>query len=141
MSENSEHPKSTILVFSTHHWGFHTYLFISIHDRTLLILMLSLTHPVMPIDNVNTQTIFMVLFTSRSQLTWGKLLDTSSGISPRYLSTTYTQLTVSPFFYRHPIMTDFAFFSQGSDRWAKEMALLWGSLSICPHYNSSTYPL
>ena len=29
-------------------------------------------------------------------------------------------------------MTDFAFFSQGSDRWGKEMALLWGNLTICP---------
>ena len=29
-------------------------------------------------------------------------------------------------------MTDYTFFSQGSDRWGKEMALLWGSLTICP---------
>ena len=94
--------------------------------------MLSLTCPIMPIDNVNTQTIFVVLFTSGSLLTWGKPLDTLSGISPRYLSTTYSQLTISPFFYRHPIMTDCAFFSQGLDRWGKEMALLWGSLTICP---------
>ena len=62
----------------------------------------------------------------------GGPLDASSGIFPRYLSTTYSQLTVSPFFYRHPIMTDYAFFSQGSDRWGKEVALLWGSLTICP---------
>ena len=72
----------------------------------------------------------MVLFTSGSLLTWGKPLDALSGISPRYLSTTYSQLTVSPFFYRHPIMTNYAFFSQGSDRWGKEMALMWGSLTI-----------
>ena len=50
----------------------------------------------------------------------------------RYLSTTYSQLTASPFFYRHPIMTDFTFFSQGLDRWGKDMALLWWSLTICP---------
>ena len=86
----------------------------------------------MSIDDINTQTIFMVLFTSGSLLTWGKPLDTLSGISPRYLSTIYSQSTVSPFFYRHPIMTDYTFFSQGSDRWGKEMALLWGSLTICP---------
>ena len=86
----------------------------------------------MSIDNVNTQTIFMVLFTSRSLLTWEKPLDASSGISHRYLSTIYSQLTVCPFFYRHPMMTDYDFFSQGSDRWGKEMALLWGSLTICP---------
>ena len=112
--------------------SFHTYLFISIHDRTLLILMLLLTNPIMPIDNINTQTIFVVLFTSRSLLTWGKPIDSSSGVSLRYLSTSYSQLTVSPFFYRHPIMTDFTFFSLGLDRWGKEMALLWGSLTICP---------
>ena len=86
----------------------------------------------MPIDNVNTQTIFMVLFTSGSLLTWGKSLDALSSVSPRYLSTTYSQLTISPFFYRHHIMTEYAFFSQGSDRWGKELALLWGSLTICP---------
>ena len=74
----------------------------------------------------------MVLFTSRSLLTWGKPLDASSGVPPRYLSTTYSQLTVSPFFYRHPIMTDYIFFSQGLDRWGKGMDLLWGSLTICP---------
>ena len=86
----------------------------------------------MPIDNINTQTIFMVLFTSRSLLTWRKPLDASSGTSPRYLSTTYSQFSVSPFFYRHPIMTDYAFFSQESDRWGKQLALLWRSLTICP---------
>ena len=51
----------------------------------------------MSIDDVNTQTRFMVLFTSGSLLTWGKPLDASSGISPRYLSTIYSQLTTSPF--------------------------------------------
>ena len=29
-------------------------------------------------------------------------------------------------------MSDFTFFSQGLDRWGKEMALLWGSLTSCP---------
>ena len=29
-------------------------------------------------------------------------------------------------------MTDYTFFSQRLDRWGKEMALLWGSLTICP---------
>ena len=87
---------------------------------------------IMPIDDINTQTIFMVLFTSGSLLTWGKPLDTSSSISPRYLSTTYSQLTVSPFFYRHPIMTDYTFFSQGLDRWGKEMAYCGGALPSAP---------
>ena len=39
----------------------------------------------------------MVLFTSRSLLTWGEPLDASPGISPRYLSTISSQLTISPF--------------------------------------------
>ena len=51
----------------------------------------------MSIGDVNTQTRFMVLFTSGSLLTWGKHLDASPGISPRYLSTIYSQLTTSPF--------------------------------------------
>ena len=76
---------------------FYTYLFISIHGRTLLIFMLSLTHLIMPIDNINTQTIFVVLFTSRLLLTWGRPLDASSSVSPRYSSATYSQLTTSPF--------------------------------------------
>ena len=46
---------------------------------------------------------------------------------PRYLSTIYSQLTVSPFFYRHPIMTDYAVFLKGQTGGGKEMALLWGS--------------
>ena len=29
-------------------------------------------------------------------------------------------------------MTDYVFFSQGLDRWGKEMVLLWGSPTICP---------
>ena len=78
--------------------SFYTYLFTSIHGRTLLIFMLSLTCQIMPIDNVNTQTTFMVLFTSRSLLTWGKPIDALSVISPRYLPPTYSQLTISPSF-------------------------------------------
>ena len=29
-------------------------------------------------------------------------------------------------------MTDYAFFLQGSDRWGKDLTLLWGHLNICP---------
>ena len=122
--------------------SFYTYLFISIHGRTLLIFMLSLTHLTMSIDNVNTQTTFMVLFTSGSLLTWGKPLDALSSISPRYLSATYSQLTTSPFFHRHHKMTYYAFFSQGSDRWGKELAhCCWRALPSAPHCSNSTYPL
>ena len=51
----------------------------------------------MSVDDINTQTRFMVLFTSGSLLTWGKPLDASPGIFPMYLSTIYSQLTISPF--------------------------------------------
>ena len=29
-------------------------------------------------------------------------------------------------------MTEYAFFSQGVDRWRKEMALMLGNINICP---------
>ena len=112
--------------------SFYPYVFISIHGRTLLIFMLLLTCLIMPINNVITQTIFMVLFTSGSLLTLGEPLDASSSISSRYSSATYSQLTTSLFFYRHQRMTHYAFFSQGSHRWGKVLALLWGHLTICP---------
>ena len=132
-----------------HHWcfqlitvSFYTYLFISIHGRTLLIFMLSLTCLIMPIDNVNTQTIFMVLFTSGSLLTWGKPSDTSSSISPRYLSTTYSQLTISPFFYRHHMMTDYAFFLTRAGQVGEGAHLAVGEpYHLPPHCSNSTYPL
>ena len=93
MSENSR--SQTYLHFQLITVSFYPYLFISIHGKTLLICMLLLTCLFMPINNAITQTIFMVLFTSGSLLTWGKPLDTSSNISPRYLSATYSQLTIS----------------------------------------------
>ena len=74
----------------------------------------------------------MVLFTSGSLLTWRKPLDASSGISPRYLSTIYSQLTTSPFLLQTCYNDRVCFFSQGVDRWRKEMALMWGSINICP---------
>ena len=51
----------------------------------------------MSVVEVNTQTRFNVLFTSGSLPTWGKPLDTLSGVSPRYLSAIYFQLTISLF--------------------------------------------
>ena len=112
--------------------SFYPYLFISIHGKTLLIFMLLLIHLIMAINNAITQTIFMVLFTSGSLLTWGKPLDALSSISLRYLFATFSQLTISPFFCRHCMMTDYAFFSLGSDRWVKDLIPLRGHLTICP---------
>ena len=64
-------------------------------------------------------------------VTWERPLDASCGISPRYSSATNFQLTTSSL-YRYNMMTDYAFFSQGSNRWGKNLALLWGCLNICP---------
>ena len=94
--------------------------------------MLLLTCLVMPINNVITQTIFVVLFTSMSLLTWGKPLDASSGISPRYCFCYLLSIDYIPFLCRHCMITDYAFFSLGSDRWGKDLAPLWGCLTICP---------
>ena len=86
----------------------------------------------MSVVEVKTQTRFIVLFTSRSLLTWGKPLDDLPGISPRYLSAVYSQLTISLFYYRHYTMTEYAFFSQKVDQWRKEMALIWGDIKNLP---------
>ena len=75
---------------------FHDYLFIFIHGKALLIFCYHQHIHLMSVIEVKTQTRFMVLFISGSLLTWGKSLDASPGISPRYLSVTYSQLTISP---------------------------------------------
>ena len=102
----------------------------SIHDRTPRILLLSLTHLNMPIDKVITQTILWFYSHLGHFLTWERPLDASSGVSPRYSSATNFQLTTSSL-YRYNMMADYAFFLQGSDRWGKDLALLWGCLNIC----------
>ena len=107
--------------------SFYTCLFTFIHGRTLLM-----THLIMPIDNIITQTIFVVLFTSRSLLTWEKPLDASSSVSPRYSSTTYSQLTTSPFFYRYYMMTDFAFSHKGLTGGGRSLPHYGGALPSAP---------
>ena len=37
-------------------------------------------------------------------------------------------------------MTEYAFFARKAERWGKDMASLWGSLSICPHLNYLELP-
>ena len=37
-----------------------------------------------------------------------------------------------PLSFRHYTMAEYAFFLQKADWWRKDMALLWGDLSICP---------
>ena len=93
--------------------------------------MLLLTCLNILIDKVITQTIFMVLPTSGSLSHLGRPLDASSGVSPRYSSATYSQLTTFSF-CRYNMMTEYIFFSQSSNRWGKDLTLLWGHLGICP---------
>ena len=62
---------------------------------------------IMSIDNINTKTIFMVLFTSGSLLTWGKPLDASSGISPQVFVYHLLSINCIPFLLQtshHDIM-------------------------------------
>ena len=94
----------------------------------------------MSINDINTQTRFMVLFTSRSLLTWGKPFDALSGVSPRYLSTIYSQLTISPFLLQTSYYDGVCLFSQGVDRWRKEMALIWGVSTSAPYCIHFIYP-
>ena len=121
--------------------SFYTYLFISIHDRTLLIFKLSLTCPIMPINNVNTQTIFMVLFISRSLLTWEKPLDASSGISPRYLPTTHSQLTIPPSFTDTQWWQIMPSSLRGQTGGERRWPCCGGASPSATHYNNSIYPL
>ena len=64
----------------------------------------------MPVIEVKIQTRFMVLFTSGSLLTWGKPLDASPGVSPRYLpaiTLSFTDITLwqsMPFSYRNRLV-------------------------------------
>ena len=80
-SENSHYAKQR-LCFLPIMVRFQVYLFIFTCDKALLIFWLSLTYLFHALIKVKTQTRFMVLFTSRSLLTWGKSLDDSPGISP-----------------------------------------------------------
>ena len=112
--------------------SFYTYLFVSIHDRTLRIPMLSLTCLILPIDKVITQTIFVVQFTSRSLSYSGKTLRCLMWHLPQVYICYLLSINYIPFFYRYNMMTNYAFFLQSSDRWGKDLPLLWGYLDICP---------
>ena len=111
--------------------SFYPYLFISICGKTLLIFMLLLTCLFMPINNAITQTIFVVLFTSGSLLTWGKPLDVSSDISPRYLSATYSQLTIS-LLLQTPYNDRLCFLLTGVRQVGEGPYPAVGHLTICP---------
>ena len=109
----------------------YNYPFIFIHGRTPRTLSLSLTClTCLQIRLLLKQSLW---FNSHPGhfLTWERPLDTSSGISPGYLSATYSQLTTSSL-YRYNMMADYAFFAQGSSQWEEASSSLWGHLNICP---------
>ena len=81
----------------------------------------------MSLIEVKTQTRFMVLFTSGSLLTWGKPLDASPGISPRYLPVIYSQLTISPSLLQTSHHDRVCLFLAKR----KDMGLMWGDINIC----------
>ena len=102
------------------------------YDRTPRTLLTSLTCLNMPSDKIITQTIFCgSIHIQVHSLTWERPLDTSSGISPRYLSATNSQLTASSL-YRYNAMNNYAFFSKCSSQWGEAFLSLWGHLDICP---------
>ena len=111
--------------------SFYNNTFIFICDRISRSLLSLLTHLDMHADKTITQTIFMVLFTSRSFLHLGKPLAALSGISPRYLSATNFPLTILSH-YRYNPMGKFQFFSKDPSQWGEDYTDLWGHLDICP---------
>ena len=86
----------------------------------------------MPIDKVITQTIFVVLFTFRSLSHLGETLRHLVWCLPQVFICYLLSINYIPFFYRYYMMTDYAFFLQGSDKWGKDLTSLWGCLDICP---------
>ena len=78
----------------------------------------------MSVIEVKTQTQFMVLFTSRVLLTWGKSLDALPGISPRYLPVIYSQLTISSSLLQTSHHDRQCLFLQKVDQWRKDMAVM-----------------
>ena len=63
-----------------------------------------------------TQTQFMVLFTSRSLLSWGNLQVTCKASPPRYLPAIYSQQIKFLLLYRDFMMTEFEFFTKREER-------------------------
>ena len=90
--------------------------------------MLSLTCLIMPTDKGITQTIFMVLFTSRSLSHLGE--------TPGHLIRCLPQVLVCHQLSTNCILSlqiqHYALFSQGSKLWGKDLGSLWGYLNICP---------
>ena len=89
-SKNSHLSEQTHFVFSTYHSKFFLLILLSLHLIKHYWSFSCHWHICfMSTVKVKTQTRFMVLFTSRSLLTWGKSPSASPGISPRYLPAIY----------------------------------------------------
>ena len=86
----------------------------------------------MPAIEVKTQTRFIVLFTSRSLLTWGKSPGNSPGISPRYLPAIYPYLTISPYLLQMLHYGRVCLFPTESRPVEKRDGSPVGDISICP---------
>ena len=85
----------------------------------------------MPTDKVITQTIFVVQFTSRSLSHLGETLRCLIWHLPQVFICYLLSINYI-LFYRYKMLTNYAFFSQGSHRWGKDLTLLWGHLNIWP---------
>ena len=73
----------------------------------------------------------MVLFTSRSSLSWQNL-QAPCEASPQVFACYPFPTTKFSILYRDFTMTKFEFFANREERWGDSMRTLWGSLSICP---------
>ena len=95
--------------------------------------MLLLTHLIMSIDKVITQTIFVVLFTSGSLSYLGETLRCLIQCLPQVFVCYLLSINYIPLFYRYYMMNNYAFFLQGSDRWGKDLGFVMEvHLNICP---------
>ena len=115
----TQNVKLTYLHFQFITVSFYPYLFISIYGKALLIFMLSLTCLVIPINNIITP----------NNLHGSIHIQVTShlGETLRHLIQYLPQVFVC-----YHMMMYYAFFSLGSDRWGKDLAPLWGHLTICP---------
>ena len=82
----------------------------------------------------------MVLFTSRSLLTWGKSPGASPDISPQVFAYCPLLTINSLHLYRKYMMTEYALFVNTAERCRKDMAPLWGNFNVCPHLDHPELP-
>ena len=104
-------------------------------DQTPRTLSLLLTCLNIPVDKTTTQTIFMAQFTSGSFPHLGETSGHLSGISPRYSSTTSSQLTISSHYRYNVEWVITNSFSKGPSQWGEAFQSHLGHHSICPLLN------